>query len=174
MIVCGIDASTRSTGFSIFKDKELIDYGVIKPEGEDWRERMTNQGPELIKILAKYHPDKIYMEDVPLKAENPLTLVQLGAVQGFFYGLSATFETPIAFIKPSNWRSPMGLFDGTRDGTKRAEMKRKSIEKANELFGLDLVWKSPSSKFNEDDVADAILVAYSQIKVKHIGKPNSR
>ena len=141
MVVCGIDASTKSTGWSIFDGKELVAYGVIKPEGQDWRERTVNQAPKLIEILNQYHPDKIYMEDVPLKAQNPLTLVQLGAVQGFFYGLSATFETPIAFIKPSNWRSPMGLFDGTRDGTKRAEMKRKSIEKANELFGLDLDWK---------------------------------
>ena len=174
MIAMGVDASTKSTGYSIFKDKELIDYGVIKSESEDWRERIVNQAPALVKILTKYHPDKIYMEDVPLKAQNPKILVQLGAVQGFFYGLSATFEIPIVFIKPSNWRSPMGLFDGTREGTKRAEMKQKSIEKANELFGLDLVWKSPSSKFNEDDVADAILVAYSQIKIKHIGKPNSR
>ena len=174
MITMGVDGSTKSTGYSIFKDKELIAYGVIKAEDEDWRKRIAIQGPQLAKLLANYRPDKIYMEDVPLKAQNPLTLVQLGAVQGFFYGLSATFETPIVFIKPSNWRSPMGLFDGTRDGTKRAEMKRKSIEKANELFGLDLVWKSPSSKFNEDDIADAILVAYSQIKVKHVGKPNSR
>ena len=174
MIVCGIDASTRSTGFSIFKDKELIDYGMIKPEGEDWRERMTNQGPELIKILAKYHPDKIYMEDVPLKARNPKVLVQLGAVQGFFYGLAASFGIPIVFLNPSEWRSPMGLFDGTKEGTKRTEMKRKSIEKVNELFGLGLVWKSPSSVRNQDDIADAVLVAYSQIKVRHIGRPNSR
>ena len=65
------------------------------------------------------------------------------------------------------------LFDGTRNGTKRAEMKRKSIEKANDLFGLNLVWKSDSSKFNQDDQSDAILIAYSQVKVKHIGKPNS-
>lgn len=173
MVVVGVDASTRSTGYSVFRDKELIDYGVIKPEGEDWRERMANQGPKLIEILIKYHPDKIYMEDVPLKAQNPKVLVQLGAVQGFFYGLAASFSIPIVFLIPSEWRSPMGLFDGTRTGTKRAEMKRKSVEKANELFGLNLVWKSPSSKFNSDDISDAILVAYSQIKVRHIGRPNS-
>ena len=68
----------------------------------------------------------------------------------------------------------MGLFDGTKEGTKRTEMKRKSIEKVNELFGLGLVWKSPSSVRNQDDIADAVLVAYSQIKVRHIGRPNSR
>lgn len=173
MVVCGIDASTKSTGWSIFDGKELVAYGVIKPEGQDWRERTVNQAPKLIEILNKYHPDKIYMEDVPLKAQNPKVLVQLGAVQGFFYGVAVSFNIPIEFLIPSQWRSPMGLFDGTRNGTKRAEMKRKSIEKANDLFGLNLVWKSDSSKFNNDDQSDAILIAYSQIKVKHIGKPNS-
>ena len=174
MIVCGIDASTRSTGFSIFKDKELIDYGVIKPEGEDWRECMTNQGPELIKILAKYHPDKIYMEDVPLKKGNAKALVILGAVQGFIYGITASFEIPVEFLLPSEWRSPLGLYDGTREGTKRAELKHKSILKANEIFGLNLQWVSPSSKKNEDDISDAILIAYSQIKKKRFGRPKSQ
>lgn len=173
MVVCGIDASTKSTGWSIFDGKELTAYGVIKPEGQDWRERTVNQAPKLIEILNKYHPDKIYMEDVPLKAQNPKVLVQLGAVQGFFYGVAASFDIPIEFLIPSQWRSPMGLFDGTKNGTKRAEMKRKSIEKANDLFGLNLVWKSVCSIKNDDDIADAILIAYSQVKVKHIGKPNS-
>lgn len=173
MVVCGIDASTKSTGWSIFDGKELVAYGVIKPEGQDWRERTANQAPKLIEILNKYYPDKIYMEDVPLKAQNPKVLVQLGAVQGLFYSIVASFDIPIEFLIPSQWRSPMGLFDGTRSGTKRAEMKRKSIEKANNLFGLNLVWKSACSIKNDDDIADAILIAYSQVKVKHIGKPNS-
>ena len=51
MVVCGIDASTKSTGWSIFDGKELTVYGVIKPEGQDWRERTVNQAPKLIEIL---------------------------------------------------------------------------------------------------------------------------
>lgn len=169
MVIMGIDASTQSTGWSIFQDSELIAYGVIKPDGANWREHIVNQAPKLIELLDRYHPDKIYMEDVPLKARNPKVLVQLGAVQGFFYGIVARYRIPITFLIPSQWRSPMELFDGTRDGTKRAEMKRKAVERANSIFGLDLAWKSPSSKFNDDDTAEAILIAYSQI----ISKPNS-
>lgn len=170
MIVMGLDASTTSTGWGIFDDKELKAYGVIKPDGEDWRERIVNQAPQLVEIISKYKPEKIYMEDVPLKSKFPKVLVQLGAVQGFIYGVTASLNVPVVFLGPSEWRSPMGLFDGTREGTKRAEMKRKSVEKANELFGLNLVWKSACSIKNDDDIADAILVAYSQIKAKHIGR----
>ena len=110
------------------------------------------------------------MGDVPLKSKYPKVLGQLGAVQGFSQGVTASFDIPIQFLIPSQWRTSMGLYDGTREGTKRAEMKRKSVEKANELFGLNLVWKSACSIKNDDDIADAVLIAYSQIKVKHIGR----
>lgn len=174
MILMGIDASTTSTGWSIFEDSNLVAYGVIKPEGEDWRDRLVHQGPLLTEIIQKYSPKKIYMEDVPLKAGNSKVLVVLGAVQGFIYGIASALGVPVQFILPSEWRSPLGLYDGTREGTKRAELKRKSIDKANDLFGLDLVWVSPSSKKNQDDQADAILLCYSQVKKKRFGKPKSQ
>ena len=45
----------------------------------------------------------------------------------------------------------------------REEMKKSSVEYANNTFGLDLVWKSKSSKKNQDDLSDAINVAWSQL-----------
>ena len=70
---------------------------------------------------------------------------------------------PIQFVLPQKWRSDIGIFDGTREGTKRDVLKKKSVEKANELFGLDLNWVSPSSSKNDDDISDAILLGWSQI-----------
>ena len=66
-------------------------------------------------------------------------------------------------VSENEWRSKVGLFTGNRNDTKRDEMKRKSIEMANKEFGLNLKWISKSSKKNEDDISDAILIAYSQI-----------
>lgn len=173
-IIMGLDPSTTSTGYAIFNERGLCSYGVIKSDGEDWRDRLVNQGLKLKEIIEKYNPEKIIMEDVPLKANNAKVLVVLGAVQGFIYGIAASYAIPVQFILPSEWRSPLGLYDGTREGTKRKELKRKSIEKANELFGLNLVWISPSSKKNMDDISDAILLAYSQIKQRKFGKPKSQ
>ena len=34
---------------------------------------------------------------------------------------------------------------------------------ANELYNLDLTWKSKASKDNDDDVSDAILIAHTVI-----------
>lgn len=166
MITMGIDASTTSTGWAIFDGSNLIGYGVIKPKSDNWRDRLIEQGPQLANIIQTYKPEKIFMEDVPLKGSNVKALVILGAVQGFIYGVISSFNIPVFFIVPSEWRSLLGLFDGTREGTHRDMLKKKAIDKANKLFSLNLLYKSPSSKFNEDDIAEAILLCYSQIKSK--------
>lgn len=163
MIVMGIDASTTCTGWSIFDGKDLIDYGCIKPLGDDWRERMVAEGPEIIALIKKYNPEKIYMEDVPLEGKFSKTMVVLGAVQGFIYGIASSLNVPIVFLLPTQWRSDIKMFNGTRDGMKRDAMKEKAVKMANALFHLELDWIKPKSKKNQDDIAEAILIAYSQI-----------
>ena len=171
MVYCGIDASTTAVGWSIFNGIDLIDYGCFRPNGDDWRDRTQQIAPFIKQLLEKYHVDKVILEDVPLMDKRgKKTLVILGAVQGMLLGVTSSMNIPTEFILPSSWRSPIGLFDGTKAGTHRDEMKRKSIEKANERFGLKLKWVSPCSKKNDDDIADAILVAYSQISKVHFAK----
>jgi len=163
-IILGLDCSTTSTGWSIFDDKGLAAYGIIKPDGNDWRERLILQAPKLKEIIEKYKPQKIVMEDVPLNSQGGLKiLVVLGAVQGLVLGIASSLNVPIRFVTPNEWRSKVGLFTGNRTDTKREEMKRRSVEMANQEFGLNLQWISKSSKKNEDDISDAILIAYSQI-----------
>ncbi len=163
-VILGLDCSTTSTGWSIFDNMGLAAYGVIRPEGDDWRSRLVKQAPQLKDIIEKYHPTKIIMEDVPLNSQGGLKiLVLLGAVQGLVLGVASSCGVPIKFITPNEWRSKVGLFTGSRDGTKREEMKKNSIEFVNREFGLNLQWVSKSSKKNEDDISDSILIAYSQI-----------
>ena len=170
-IILSLDASSTSTGWAVFDNKGLSAYGVIKPQGEDWRDRLVHQGPKLKEIINKYHPTKIVMEDVPLKSSGGLkVLVLLGAVQGFIYGIASSYELPVKFVSPTTWRSSMGFYDGTEDGKKRDVMKKKAIEYANKEFGLNLKYVSPKSKQNQDDTAEAICIGYSQIKKRKFGK----
>ena len=160
MTVIGLDASSTCTGWSIFKDKKLIDYGAIRPKGDNWRDRLYHEKTDLVNIFNKYKPEKIYMEDVPLKAAGGMkTLVILGGVQGFIYGLATSNNIPIEFVLPTTWRSMGGLFDGTEKGKKREVLKQRAIEMANEKFGLNLIWNGPNSIKTQDDIAEAILIA---------------
>lgn len=153
MIYMGIDASTTATGWCIFDDCKLLNYGVIKPKSKDWRERIGLIMSELHNIIKEYKPIKIYCEDVPLK-DGKLTIIKLGAVQGGIIFVSHMNNVESEFIPVSAWRQKMLMFDGTQKGMKRDEMKKKSIEIANSKFDLEL---------KSDDISDAILIAYSQI-----------
>ena len=171
MVIMGIDASTTSTGISIFDEDKLVYHTTIKPEGEDWRDRLFHEGPAIRKIIEYYHPEKAFMEDVPLQARGGLkTLVILGGVQGYFYGILASYNIRIYFLSPTEWRSRLKMFNGTKDGKKREVLKEKAIKMANEVFGLNLVWNGANSKKTQDDEAEAILIAYSQIVQRKFGR----
>lgn len=167
MRICGLDLSTSCSGWSIFEDGELITYGAIRPVSDDWRERIMQETMELAAILKKYSPEKVYVEDVPMK-DGKLTIVKLGAVQGMILSLCAGFRLKPTFLLPSAWRREIGLFDGTRSGTTRDVLKEKAVKMVNEKFGLNLRWVAPKSKKNDDDVAESILIAYSQISQNHM------
>lgn len=162
MIICGLDLSTSLSGYSIFSDGDLMAYGAIKPKGDNWRDRIMDETMKLVVLLRKYNPDKIYIEDVPKKPGNS-TLLKLGAVHGMILSLCAGFKLNPTFLLPNEWRRKIGLYDGTREGLKREVLKEKAVRMANDVFGLDLEWHGANSKKSQDDVAEAILIAYSQI-----------
>lgn len=164
----GLDMSSNKSGYALFDDKKLITYGLWEPpkEATDWREKIIYMGEQLDIFLKANKIDQVYCEDVPLMMKNPQTLKILCALQGVLMGVCVANNVKVTFISVSTWRSALGLFDKTQKGKERDEMKQKSIEMANRIFGLDLVYKSPSSKYNCDDQSDAILIAYSQILYK--------
>lgn len=161
----GIDGSTTSSGWAIFESNGCIRIasGRIRPKGDNWRDKIEEEWIMFSELLEKYKPQKIYMEDVPMKDGKP-TIMKLGAVQGMAICLAAQYNIEIKFLLPSEWRSHLGLYDGTRQGTHRDVLKKKAVETANKLFGLNLLWVKEKSKKNEDDEAEALLIAYSQVK----------
>lgn len=163
MVTLGMDCSTSCTGYSVFDGDRLVAYGKIKPHGDDWRERIMDETMAIAALFREYVPDVVVVEDVPKKPGSS-TLLKLGAVHGMILSLCAGFKLKPVFLLPSEWRHKLGLFDGTRAGMKRDVMKEKAVHMANELFGLNLQWVSPTSSKNDDDVAESILIAYSHVK----------
>ena len=175
MVIMGIDGSTTSSGWAIFESNECkrLASGRIQFSDKDWRERIFKEWKVFDKIIQKYRPEKIYMEDVPMK-DGKSTILKLGSVQGMALCLASQYNIEIQFLLPSEWRSCLGLYDGTRQGTHREILKKKAVETANKLFGLDLLWVKEKSKKNEDDEAEALLIAYSQIRPRKFEKPKSQ
>lgn len=169
MVVCGLDMSSKKSGYGLFKDGRLVDYGVweIPDTKTDWRDKVLWMGDRLKEYISKHKIDKFYVEDVPLILKNPQTLKILSCLQGIILGITSALNAEVIFVPVAKWRTDLGLFDGSRDGMEREKMKQSSVEYANKHFGLDLKWVSKCSKKNQDDTADAINIAYSQIKPKN-------
>ncbi len=178
MIRVGIDASSSCTGLSIFEDDNLIYYTKIRPHKNiDFRSNSCQIIEQVVNILNDYEIDIIYMEDVPEFMRQGShgkqiikTLVVLGAVQGMFYQkLCYEFGYKIEYIGVHEWRKKLGFLEGKeRD---RESQKQKAIDYVNEHFGLNLHFeKGKKNLSQDDDIAEAILIAYSS----NIDAPKSK
>ena len=168
--ILGLDMSTLSSGYSVFNcKKKLVDYGVWKQDKKVlWRDRCINMGNELSKLIDVCSPSLIYCEDTILNGElggNVQAIKMLSVLQGIVLGVSNVHGVEIKFLMPSAWRRDLGVYDGTREGTKRPMMKYKTIQVVNQIYGLELFYNLniPKSVKNQDDIGDAIGIAHSQL-----------
>ena len=102
-----------------------------------------------------------------------MTAIQLGYAQGVYSVIEQVY-CEIEYIDVGTWRKNIGINDG-KDQRRNAK-KIKSIEKANELFGLNLpieFTQGGNYKSNgSDDISDAILI-YSSTRDKYKKKLKS-
>ena len=176
-MILSLDCSTSCIGWAVFDEDNLIDYGRLEPtiNGLEWRDRVYNLLPLLENLILKYKPTKIYQEEVPLGGSGGgMVILELGYAQGAFSVIERTYCDEIEYIDVGTWRKNIGINDG-KDQRRNAK-KIKSIEKANELFGLNLpieFTKSGNYKSNgSDDISDAIFI-YSSTRDKYKKKLKS-
>lgn len=155
MKIIGLDCSTKSTGFCIFNDKELIEYGCITASSTDLIKRI-NKIMDKLKALLNKHSDvnKIVMEEViPTTGKNIKTwkaLIYLQAELVIF--LHNEFpQVQIELIYPNSWRSKIGIQTGR--GITREKLKEEDINFVKQKYNISV----------NDDTADAICIAYSSI-----------
>ena len=189
--VLGLDMSSHKSGYALFVNKELVDYGaweMTNAQESDWRKRIAFMANCVGQYCVHHDVDVIYAEDVPPTLENSQTVKVLSALQGMLIAISILNDIDINFIPVKTWKQKIGINlasskanyackkrikesfgkDATKNLNKvkswtKAWEKKLSVDYANHVFGLDLIYKSPSSKFNNDDIADSINIAWSQI-----------
>lgn len=140
MKILSLDLSTKSSGFAVFEDEVLVDYGVIKNTDKDILVR-GNYMAEFVRLLCEKYGkfDLVGIEELKVLS-NQSTLVKLAQVQGMV--LRELKDQVVKFIMPTVWRKSFELND------KRAEAKAKAIKLCNEL-GYEVEC---------DDDAEAILL----------------
>ena len=166
MTICGLDLSTTSSGVSIIKDDKLIYNSTISQDKKtDVYERMNNMQIEISKILKKYNVDYVAIEDVALNysTRNLDTAKKLLILVGGIITICNAYKIAWYLFLPSSWRSSVGVYKEkkTREEMKREYQKMKSLELANNYFGLDLKWTTlkDDDKNHYSDLAESALIA---------------
>ena len=190
-VVLGLDMSSQKSGYALFVNNKLCDYGLWQIDGKvehDWRTRIAYMADCVAQYCVDNNVQHIYVEDVPPTIDNAQTVKILSALQGMLIACATLHHIKIDFVPVKTWKTKIGInlvaskenndckkrikekfgkqankHLTTIKGWTKAWEKKLSVDYVNHCFGLDLVYKSPSSKFNQDDIADSINIAWSQI-----------
>lgn len=134
--VLNFDQSTKLSAYSWWIDDEYKESGCIDLHKiKDTSERVRAMGVELCKIIDKYSPEKVVIEEVAQQS-NALTLKLLARIQGIIIGFCAAHDIETYIIEPSKWRSKLHFHQGS--GVKREELKAQAIQYVKKVYGLDL------------------------------------
>ena len=140
-ILC-LDQATKISGYSVFEDGNLVDYGVveIKKKENDGIERIKLMNEEIIKLIKKVNPNFIVFEDVQFQ-RNYGTFKQLSQLQGVIMAYLFKLNIGFQIIEPSAWKSFCNI-----KGGKRAEQKKNTQIFVKYKYGKEV----------SEDEADAI------------------
>lgn len=150
--VIAFDESTKSTGYAIFKNSELIDYGVIEQNSKNVLERVNNIINEINILIEKYKPNDIALENIQITLSAP-TAKSLMGLQFLIELLCFQKNIKCTTIRPTHWRKVLGLSNSSK--LNRKEKKEATITYVKEKY-----------KINEDidDICDAICIGECYIK----------
>ena len=147
------DQSTTITGFSIWKDGGLQEYGVIDlHRNSDTEERFMLMVAEISRVVNNNHPSLLVVEDVAQQS-NVAVLKVLARLQGAILRISQEYNVNVVFIKPTEWRSKLGFQQGAK--IKRDALKQQALIYIKDQYGYDVI----------EDVAEAICIGDAYLKM---------
>lgn len=155
MKIIGVDASSKSFGYSVFEDRQLVSYGCLTASSTDLIKRINKIIKEFEDVLSSNKDtQKIIMEEViPTIGKNNKTYKALMWLQGAV-AIMVHDKFPnikIEYIYPSSWRSNCSIKTGK--GITREQLKQADINFVKKKYGIDV----------NDDIADAIGIAHAAV-----------
>lgn len=154
MIILALDLSTKKSGYAIFENGNLKDYGCIIAGSTNLFHRIDKMVEEIKEILEKYEIDKVIIEDVipdDVKG-NQKVYKALTYLQGYILHTLDDYDLlPAEFFTASQWRKRCGIQTGPR--VKRESLKPKDIQFVKEKYNIEV----------NDDIADAICIGHAYL-----------
>ena len=156
MRILGIDPGTAVMGYGVVEGDDkplLVTYGALKcPARSKTPERLNHLYKELLKIISRYKPDVIAIEE-PFVAENIKSALAIGKAQAVAILAATSHEIPVYEYPPAKIKQMVTGY-GTSAKAQVQEMVR---------LQLNLV-QAPEPT----DAADALAVALCHIQSSHL------
>ncbi len=136
--------------YSVFEDKFLVDYGLIKIKGKFLEDKMSQAYKEITELIRKHGIAIVLLEDVYYGrnfTSTKSTLQMVGALRTACYENNAT-----SFLVPaSKWRK------GIIKGGIRENMKEQAVNYVNDNYDLEFTYEKERTS-TDHDIAESIIM----------------
>lgn len=153
MRILALDQASNITGWAIFDNENLEQYGKIDvSKYYDLGERLHILREEVEHIIDDEHIDVVVLEDIYMdgqRVNNVQTFKVLAEVFGVLYELCVGMQIPVDAVLAGTWKSTLGI-----KGKTRAEQKR-----AAQAWVVDAYGKKPTQ-----DECDAICIGAHTVR----------
>ncbi len=140
--VLALDQATHYTGYAVFSNKNLIDYGTFVAKGENEIERCAQVKQWMISLIEQYEIDFVGLEQIQLDVQKSApTFEALAHLQGILMLTCLEEHVPCKAVHISTWRAHCGV-----KGKSRPDVKRSMQLIVKKWFGI----------MPTDDEADSI------------------
>lgn len=144
-----LDASTTSTGYSVFENGKLIKSGTIAPSATlSMQKRVCYVVGRLEDIVEEFGVENVVEEDIFF---NGMTEVfeALAQLKGALMYMLNSKKIKVEYVPPTAWKSFFGI--ARRDSL---EGKKLAIAKCKELTG----------KIYQEDCAESVLIGMYKLR----------
>lgn len=161
--VLALDQSTQVTGWSLFENGNLVDYGKVDPSGE-YLERIVFLRNWIKEYIQGYKTNfgydiEVAIEEIQLqqipgtdREGNVVTFKKLAHVQGVVLELLVEMGVTYQVIPSSSWKSTCGI-----KGRARAEQKHNAQIYIEQKYGIKVI----------QDICDSICIGEDYLKKKN-------
>ena len=150
--ILALDQATKTSGWSIWQDGTLIEYGHVTFDQEDPFIRNNKLCSWLGNMIETRDVDEVVIEDIQMQVNNVLTFQRLAQLQGAIIDMLIDWHIDYKIIKPSEWRAACNFLKG--QDKHRASQKK---------IAQDWVLSTYGRKCTQDE-ADAICIGHAVVQ----------
>ena len=121
MRLLALDQASRTSGYAVFIDEKLEDYGTFTVSDDSIGERLFKIREKVAQLIADYGIDYVAFEDIQLQnnSNNVQTFKILAEVFGIVYELATELGIPNEAVFSNSWKSTCGIKGRTRPDQKK-------------------------------------------------------